>query len=654
VTDHTTRKRADGVTLRSVLIALALLLIIAPGVLYYEVGWRAGSIVTDGPAVWQLTLLGLLAGAMGLPIFRRRGLSRKELLAVYCILLVAAPLYSYTVLFYVLPKAPIYYHMARANPIWETTFLQRIPLWFAPTDTQAIDGFFEGKARVPWGLWAVPLAAWWTFMAAAFTASVCLIAIMQRQWIRGERLTFPLAQIPLQLVELDDRGSGRLTFNRVFWIGAGISFLLNFLSGLSQRVPAMPAFPLGPVVIMPWLKVGPLAGLGAFYFTFWPWLIAIAYIIPKEISFSCWFFWLVRMSLHVIGIAAGTTPELPEEVWGSDFPAPYYQATGAVMALGIWAFWIARPHLARALRVVFTSRARGADADEPLPYRWAIIGLVVSLGWLVGWCLVAECRFAFALALVLMIVGLMVVWARIRAETALVASILDGYQIVLAPFGSSALRPREFVTLMTMRWATFPSPNNTFNICVINSLETYKIADAAHINPRRLTAAMAVGFVIALGVGSYLLLAGIYHYGYFGTRAGAAPDWPAMQSRWDGSFIANSMLNPSTTDYRGLAGIGAGVVVCMLLGVARLRFWWWPLHPVGYIVGNSWGMHWYLMPFLFGWAAKSLVIRYGGLRLYRGSLPFAIGLIAGDVMNSALWSLVALATQGRVAGTVLQ
>jgi len=64
-------------------------------------------------------------------------------------------------------------------------------------------------------------------------------------------------------------------------------------------------------------------------------------------------------------------------------------------------------------------------------------------------------------------------------------------------------------------------------------------------------------------------------------------------------------------------------------------------------------MHWYLMPFLFGWAAKSLVIRYGGLRLYRGSLPFAIGLIAGDVVNSALWSLVALATQGRVAGAAL-
>lgn len=646
-----------GVTPRAILVAIALLLVVAPGVLYYEVGWRAGFVVTGGPAVWQLALLMLLAALMGLPALSRRGLTRRELLTVYCVLLVAAPLYSSTVIFYVLPKAAIYYYMARANPIWETTFLQHIPLWLAPTDPPTIEGFFQGKAAVPWSQWAAPLAAWLSFLIAAFGASLCIVVIMQRQWISNERLTFPLAQIPLQLVTEasgeGERGAGRVTVSRVFWIGAGTSFLLNFLSALSQRAPALPAFPLGPVVIMPWLKVGPLAGLGAFYFTLWPWLIGITYIIPKEISLSCWFFWLVRMGLHVIGIAAGGTPELPEEVWGSEFPAPYYQATGAVIALGVWAVWIARQHLVRAVRIAF-SRSKGADAGEPMPYRVAIIGLVVCSAWLIGFCMLAGGRFTFSLALIVMIVGLMVVWARIRAETALVASILDGYQIVLAPFGSAALRPRELVTLMTMRWATFPSPDSTFNITTIAALESYKIADAAGINPRRLTAAMVIGVLVALGVGTWLLLIGIYHYGYFGTRGGAAPDWPAMQSRWDGSFIANTIMDPTGTDYRGLAGIAAGVLVCILLGVARLRFWWWPFHPIGYIMGNSWGMHWYLMPFLFGWAAKSLVIRYGGLRLYRQTMPLAVGLIAGDVLNSALWSVVALVTQGRVAGTALQ
>jgi hypothetical protein len=54
------------------------------------------------------------------------------------------------------------------------------------------------------------------------------------------------------------------------------------------------------------------------------------------------------------------------------------------------------------------------------------------------------------------------------------------------------------------------------------------------------------------------------------------------------------------------------------------------------------------MPFFVGWALKSLVIRYGGLRLYRVTVPLAIGLIVGDMMNVGVWTAVALVTRGEV------
>jgi len=53
-----------------------------------------------------------------------------------------------------------------------------------------------------------------------------------------------------------------------------------------------------------------------------------------------------------------------------------------------------------------------------------------------------------------------------------------------------------------------------------------------------------------------------------------------------------------------------------------------------------------LFPFLIAWVAKVLVTRYGGLRLYRATLPLAIGLIVGDLLNTTLWNVVALATRG--------
>ena len=49
---------------------------------------------------------------------------------------------------------------------------------------------------------------------------------------------------------------------------------------------------------------------------------------------------------------------------------------------------------------------------------------------------------------------------------------------------------------------------------------------------------------------------------------------------------------------------------------------------------------------VIAWLAKCLVLRYGGLLLYRQTLPIAIGLIVGDVLNRSLWNVISLVTHG--------
>jgi len=652
---NATLRRAErsGVTWPAVLAGLIVLVLLVPAAFYVDLAWNKNAFFAGIPAMAPVVVLFLLAALMSTPLFRRFGFTRRELLVIYSILLVGGPVASHSIMAWMLVKSIAYYYMARANLIWQTAFLDQVPAWFAPTDIAAVEGFFEGRAQVPWSLWWTPLAAWSFFTVCLFVASLCVIALLQRQWISSERLSFPLAQVPLELVrDPDPKQAGRaarIPMEWAFWIGVIVSFALNFTNGLSQRVPSVPAIPLGPVAILQWQRVGPLAGLGEIDLLLWPWMIALAYLIPKELSFSAWFFWLVDVALTVFAIAAGAEPQRPEEWFDSTFPAPRYQGGGAILALGIWVLWIARRHLARSLRLALSPGSREADAGEPLSYRMALAGLAISFSGLVYFCWAAGCRPIVGFLLMALLVGYYMMWARLRAETGLgfLPFPLEIQNAVVVPFGSAVFRTRELIAMISTRWSFFPGFGYSYEVVTGNALETFKIADAARINVRRLTPVLVVAFLLALTVGIFFFLRGIYHHGFFGLKAGTS-GWLGHQSINDGNRILVPVTDPSETDVNGITAILAGAAVAVFLGVMRLRFWWWPFHPIGYMAAMCWGLHWYYMPFFIGWAAKTLVIRYGGLRLYRHTIPLAIGLIVGDLLNGGVWSIVALISRGSI------
>jgi hypothetical protein len=648
-----------GVSARVLAVSMVLLLAVALAGFYVELKWhRIDHFAAGVPSTAAIVLLFLLAGAMALPVLRRLHLSRRELLSIYSIVLVGGPIVSTGILLWMIPHQVSYYYMGQVNPLWESTFFQYLPPWFAPTNADAVRRFFEGQGSVPWSVWWLPLGAWLSFLLALFFASLSLIALLQRQWVTNERLAFPLAQVPLEMVREPESQANqhraRLPSSPMFWLGIGISLVAAFTNTLRAMLPAFPAIPIGPLTVVPRQNVGPLAGLGDVNIVLWPWMIGLAYLVPKDLSLSIWLFWLVRLALSVAAIAAGATPERPEEMYGSTFPAPYFQGGGAVLALGVWGLWSARRHLAHAARVIVARTSSGLDRQEPMPYRLALAVLLVSLVWLVVFCILAGARPLFAFALVFLIVGYYVMWARLRAEAGLgfldfPLEIEEGFVQVL---GSSLLRPGDVVTMISTRWATAFGAGTTFEVCPGNALEAFKIADAAGINARRLTKAMLAGFILSVAVGVIIVMTGVYGHGYFGLGVTNSDYWLASQTREEGSRIFYHLTSPSRYNLGASIGIIAGAVVAIALGLLRIRFWWWPLHPLGYVAANTWGMQFYYMPFLVGWAWKSLVIRYGGLQLYRQLIPLAIGLLVGQLLNSGVWVLVAFATHGTIGTAV--
>jgi hypothetical protein len=279
----------------------------------------------------------------------------------------------------------------------------------------------------------------------------------------------------------------------------------------------------------------------------------------------------------------------------------------------------------------------------------ALIGAVVSFAALIYFDWRAGARFGVAVALVGGILAYYMVWARLRAETGLGFSMfpIELEFVLNTPLGSSFYRVRETVIIMSTRWAYGQGFGTIYEVCSGNTLETFKIADAAAIDKRRLTRLMLAGFFLTLVLGLFVVLTGIYHYGWFGLR-GLQGGWLGPQSIGDGGRIIWRQAYPTKSDVNGIIATLFGAGLTVFLGLMRLRFWWWPFHPVGYMAGMCWGLNWYWMPFLVGWACKTVAVRYGGLRLYRRTVPLATGVIIGDLLNRGLWAFVGLVSLGEV------
>jgi len=596
---------------------------------------------TQSPPVAPLGTLMLVVLANTALARFGRGLSRKELLVIYCMVTVGAPLIAHGTLLWMLCTTISQRELAYTMTDWPNAFFQYIPSWFAPSHPDAVDGFFRGESAVPWALWLKPLLLWGLLFLALYVANLCLLVILRRQWVTHERLSFPVALVPLEAVRDGDRGVGRLSRSSALWIGFGVVFVLLLEERLATLMPWLPSIPAtADIIVVPWQRVGPLAGIGDFTISFWPTGLGLAYLIPKELSFSVWFFWYLRVAQTVAAIAAGVTPMRPQDYWGTEFPAPYYQGAGAVLALGVLVLWSARHYLAQAVRLSL----RGESEDDiilPLGHRLAMLGLGLAVTYILGFCLAAGMRVGVALVLVTLVLTFHMVWARLRAENGMsfIGFPYSAGALMTDPLGTAILRPRDVVTTNALSWTYWPGWGEGSEVITGATLDALKISSAARIAQRPLLLAMAGAFVFALIVGCAIILKGTYHRGFWNYDL-LYSSWmiPGMRNQGQGNYDA--VMHPTGVNLGATAAVGGGMAFTLLLGVMRTRFWWWPFHPVGYLAANVWGTQSWWCPMFIGWLVKTLVIRYGGLRLYQRTMPAAIGMILANQLIHFLWPVV--------------
>jgi hypothetical protein len=73
-------------------------------------------------------------------------------------------------------------------------------------------------------------------------------------------------------------------------------------------------------------------------------------------------------------------------------------------------------------------------------------------------------------------------------------------------------------------------------------------------------------------------------------------------------------------------------------------------HPAGFALAHAFlALTWVWFPMFIGWAAKAIILRFGGMKQYRAGIPFFLGLILGDIVIGVVWSLIGAALRMEIS-----
>lgn len=624
---------------RAIVLGTLLVLVNVYFLLYMEVGFRNTSNLGAGPypstislfanAILFLVVLTVL-NAVAARRFPRAALERGELLVIYVMLTISTAIVSIDFLDVLVPMMPHPFRFATPENRWAQIIQPHMPPWLTVSDPDALKGWYEGHSSLyEWSNlrpWLMPVAVWSGVIFIMLLVMFCINIIVRQHWMQNEKLLFPIVELPMQITE----PGHRLLRSRLMWIGFGIAGGISIINGLQQFYPTLPYIRVKMWDLAPLMAGRPWNAIGWTPISFYPYAIGLGFLLPLDMLFSCWFFFISWRIVRILGAVYGAYDSTP------NFPFMDQQALGAYYLIAIFALWSARRHLKQIWRTVLHGERDTTEADGPIRYRTAFLGFFFGTTALIWFFSFIGLRWWLALCAVMMYFFLALAIAKMHAEFGPPAHDLHrmGPEVVLTGMlGAKSFSPSELSALSWFWWF-----NRAYrSIPIAYQLDGLKLAQRSNVHQRYMGIAIALASVGAVISGFWVYL----HFGYQrGASVGMAGHVVHFGHEAFTQRLENWIVNPKPPDVPATLAIGWGMLFTYFLYFMKLRCLWWPLHPLGFAISTSYSIGTLWMPLFIAWLAKSLTLKFGGLRMYRVALDFFLGLLLGDFIIGCMWPVV--------------
>jgi len=602
----------------------------------------------------------ILFVALANPLLRRlrsgAAFTGKELTVVFVLAVTVCAIPSSGLLRYFTVKLMIPHHHEKTEPGWsENNLVDLVPEKMLADSEGLTDwqrGLSQGAERmpfgdIPWEHWTQTFSFWLPLIVAIWMALLGLSLMFHVQWARHEHLPYPLARFTHEI--LPEPGQPRNPiFRNKFFIAATLGVMtIHLLNFAKVYFPDMIGVKLD-IELYPVLKdvhwrFKAAADLHHFFnFKIYFIGVGIAFFLAREVSFS------IGVSTLLYGLMAGSLAMYGIDLKGGGIFAPRdYMATGAYVGLFATLLYTGRHFYRQTLlnALWLTKPAKEMPAYAVWGLRLFFLSSLTAFSYLVSTGL----DWQLALIFLALLIVMFVVMGRILAETGIIiiqaawrpAAIMVGF------FGAQSLGPETYAILALLSIVLLYDPRESLMPYLVNG---FRMLEHRGVQVGKVAAWCAFALVMGLAIALPITL----YWQYEGGIANHNPHartWPSkipfnQTLQIKERLIAQGSLEKAmeTSGWERLqemsmqpASVTAFIAaVLLVLGFswARLRFSWWPLHPVIFAIWIAWGTRWIAPSFLIGWIVKSVVVKYGGEKAVNRVKPFMVGLICGEILGA--------------------
>ncbi|MBC7287448.1 MAG: hypothetical protein H5T86_05265, partial [Armatimonadetes bacterium] len=241
------------------------------------------------PVVVAATFILIIANRLVARLSQRLALNAREMVVVYCFMLMASMVTSRGLMEDLVPGLVGLNYYANETNKWQALYFNYVKPWMVPWDPTGdpgqplVTGFFEGLRpgqTIPWRPWIMPLAIWLVLIGLVYAFMLCMSSLLYRLWADHELLSFPLVQLPLEMIS--PVLSTQFLRNKLMWLGFALPVAIFGINGLHNIWPAIPEIRMS-INLNQYFRSRPWNGMS--YTTIFPSMAATGffYLLPAEL-----------------------------------------------------------------------------------------------------------------------------------------------------------------------------------------------------------------------------------------------------------------------------------------------------------------------------------------------------------------------------------